>query len=656
MLNRAKTLSGDFSDAAATEVLDDLAAHCPAVSDEVAMLLATFEEARVRFLIRSSGAAAAAPSAAPVAASKAAASASAPASAAAAAAQASSDDDDGTGASNRVTTQQQQQNQKQQRPPPREPRDAQALADAALGIHIPLRTLEGDGASTLAHVQLTIILESPGKFPDGELSVRFKSAQLSPALRSDLSTSILAFATELQATGSLSVAALAARAEEMLLGLPVAVQSSTFGCCLSCNIARTKAKLPKVPQPIRVTFDDASNVDTAQCLMCKSELVVFIPSMVPTTKTECSYCCCDDHPLITLSCRCVSCFDCFVRFADIAVGSKQLKRPIFGFMGMGVRCPCHSDSVLTDPGLMKMLTARTMFRFNSFAVKTFALLFGGFVCANPACTSGVPQIPTSQRKGLARCIYCERATCLQCGLESTACACKTLERAVNFTADELMARIFRAECVKQPVACPVVHGDVMFVLGAAQHIVSVPLNQPTVWRAWTDAHVWQAEMVPRKLRTSTYMCVFNGAPLRPDWPLSAGGVFPGAVVYLLPVVTPDANEMAEEVELWNFRRQVASDGTVASSANSSAISFTKKCPKCTAPVAHYHGHGCHHIGVVPCCGHDWCFVCLGAHPCKKCPLFCNDTCGCPLCPECRPMAPCDICQGCPKCKVKAEFS
>ena len=94
-------------------------------------------------------------------------------------------------------------------------------------------------------------------------------------------------------------------------------------------------------------------------------------------------------------------------------------------------------------------------------------------------------------------------------------------------------------------------------------------------------------------------------------------------------------------------------------------SMSKPCPYCSTPIAHYKGHGCHHIrpgGGCPSCHHHFCYTCLSSHDdgavWQGCPnddsLFCTADCDCPLCPDCSPGNSCDACDGpngqCPRCK------
>lgn len=113
---------------------------------------------------------------------------------------------------------------------------------------------------------------------------------------------------------------------------------------------------------------------------------------------------------------------------------------------------------------------------------------------------------------------------------------------------------------------------------------------------------------------------------------------------------------------------------------------SKRCPTCGVRSTHYHGHDCHHIGYGSggclTCKQHWCYVCLRKHGTPQgdgtataftsmsasrnpeCPhgsSFCNrndiaahlvqapyphdSRCGCPICPTCRPGAPCGQCSG-----------
>jgi hypothetical protein len=88
-------------------------------------------------------------------------------------------------------------------------------------------------------------------------------------------------------------------------------------------------------------------------------------------------------------------------------------------------------------------------------------------------------------------------------------------------------------------------------------------------------------------------------------------------------------------------------------------SETKPCPRCKTPIAHYHGHGCHHVRCLTC-SYAFCFVCgskvEGADESEErsacqCPIFCTKTCGCKRCDECKPggSGACPACDG--KCCV-----
>jgi len=93
--------------------------------------------------------------------------------------------------------------------------------------------------------------------------------------------------------------------------------------------------------------------------------------------------------------------------------------------------------------------------------------------------------------------------------------------------------------------------------------------------------------------------------------------------------------------------------------------LTKPCPGCGVPTAKYRNHGCHHIKGCenPKCKLHWCYVCekpygstAGGYYKQTCACDrdCNNSCNCPICPDCKPGegGACDICSpgGCPACK------
>jgi len=84
---------------------------------------------------------------------------------------------------------------------------------------------------------------------------------------------------------------------------------------------------------------------------------------------------------------------------------------------------------------------------------------------------------------------------------------------------------------------------------------------------------------------------------------------------------------------------------------------SKPCPRCGRRTSHFRNHRCHHMTCL--CGYEYCYECLepwtdhgvGKRQ-ERCPLFCNDTCHCVLCDECKPGKRCDLCHnGCPRCIV-----
>jgi len=96
-------------------------------------------------------------------------------------------------------------------------------------------------------------------------------------------------------------------------------------------------------------------------------------------------------------------------------------------------------------------------------------------------------------------------------------------------------------------------------------------------------------------------------------------------------------------------------------------SMTKPCPGCGLPTAKYLNHGCHHIQGCTNCGLHWCYVCqkpyeeiYGHYQANcACSRYCDNSCDCPICPECKPGDTCDFCEngGCPACnpETKSQF-
>eukprot|EP01041_Mallomonas_annulata_P008039 gene8039-16477_t len=97
--------------------------------------------------------------------------------------------------------------------------------------------------------------------------------------------------------------------------------------------------------------------------------------------------------------------------------------------------------------------------------------------------------------------------------------------------------------------------------------------------------------------------------------------------------------------------------------------MSKPCPDCATPIAHYKGHGCHHIkpgSGCPSCHNHFCYSCLSStgstwRGCPyNCQLFCTDSCDCPTCLDCTPGHPCDVCEGpngmCPICRHSAAVN
>ena len=87
-------------------------------------------------------------------------------------------------------------------------------------------------------------------------------------------------------------------------------------------------------------------------------------------------------------------------------------------------------------------------------------------------------------------------------------------------------------------------------------------------------------------------------------------------------------------------------------------------PACGAPCERPRGHHCHHISPgtgCPGCHTHFCFACLTVFPTStawashygrpptNCGLFCDESCPCVDCAECRPGHPCSTCEGSGSC-------
>ena len=164
--------------------------------------------------------------------------------------------------------------------------------------------------------------------------------------------------------------------------------------------------------------------------------------------------------------------------------------------------------------------------------------------------------------------------------------------------------------------------------------------------------------VPRWTIPLQHLVVFrNGKALEPSESLSE--VPPASLLYAVvsyPRTVKYKEFLDEEVDLWQFRRNLRNEDTVSEEKRKkNRTDFKgKKCPHCQIEVVHYYNHGCHHIGFAGegCCDKHWCYSCNGPHPCNNgCTAYCDvqNKCGCPLCPDCKPGNPCPSCQGCPQC-------
>jgi hypothetical protein len=99
-----------------------------------------------------------------------------------------------------------------------------------------------------------------------------------------------------------------------------------------------------------------------------------------------------------------------------------------------------------------------------------------------------------------------------------------------------------------------------------------------------------------------------------------------------------------------FHGETPCKQVLAESASEFIKKTSKPCPKCGASITHWNRHGCHDIKCSGC-NTSFCYCCRvpwTQHE-GRCPVYCNETCGCPPCPDCNFGHPCPSCDG--KCSV-----
>lgn len=504
-----------------------------------------------------------------------------------------------------------------------------------------------------ANVLIVLFVTLPRAFPADSASLRVvvRSPNASRVVLSDIQDALDGEVRAMAADGEVSLLAVLGRAEEAVQDVPIELQSGHFGCCVRCNAVALKRRGKKTLVALREL-----PAGQWQCIACNAvDGIVHSATAQPNADSLCSFCFFEDNPLIRIECGCVSCFSCFNTFANIATGSKDVRRHTRSSW-YGIPCPNHPKVIVADPALIKLLEPASFMRFNLFAMQEAVKGLGGRTCCDPKCC-GLPTLPniTGTKFG---CAYCRRWSCDDCKTMLNECTCDAFPAPKNaqYGLDKLIdicGRNAKGDCTaSNGITALLIHGTV-------RHQVDLDLADPH----WFERFVAPLIAPPNpEALPPRVTCIFHGATLPPTEPLGAYRVYTGCLIYAVQHArVHDSKALATELDLFDFRRRVAELQEEAKNAKPPVgarqkDSLYKTCRKCNAGVIHYHNHGCHHIGFGKgCCGHHWCYVCRGPYPCNTCQLMCNEFCGCPLCPDCKPMMPCPNCWGCAMCRAPEEF-
>lgn len=379
---------------------------------------------------------------------------------------------------------------------------------------------------------------------------------------------------------------------------------------------------------------------------------------------------------------------------------------------VGIPCPNHQNdpkAIIYDPALLKLLPPRTYNRFNFFAMEfAFDKQPGVVYCPLPKCCGYV--FITDQPGELIECPFCGEIFCTRCqnAADGDACTCTKYANITRLSALNLAERYgvpalydhrYKERQVEKsnsssssgttPLSAlssssssvpsvvnsfakqPSMHepdGGWVFVLVTLRS-KQLPLRLPLrgVWYPILAHFVLSSQLCPYgqqfRAREEVFLAMFHGALLDPALSLGSQLLFTGAVLFVIETF---------HAEDYTLRKVNDSAHRLyyASKQNVSQLIAKKKCPVCTKPVIHYLNHGCHMIfGCHPGMP-EWCYVCgsiANGHKCPKgCPLFCKFKaekdfhgrlqitavgCDCTLCPDCKPMRPCDNCTLCPMCTM-----
>eukprot|EP00906_Rhabdomonas_costata_P027361 RCo038866 len=451
-------------------------------------------------------------------------------------------------------------------------------------------------------------------------------------------------------TGEVMVFNLADTAKDELDKVPLAKVSDYFVVCPRCNVRLLNKKQEKHPQPAAPVRGEVPAISSSapfldgsevfECLVCHGRDCVPLPMFHRNSGEDlCSFCFCEENPMLGLPCSCRMCTACFQNMAGSAVGSKALVvDPSTGHAT--VACPIHRVP-LRDVNLFKLLDPAGYARYNRFAFEQGAAALGAVSCPLPGCGNYSFLSDVSDGVLVLRCPFCGGIFCGRCQKSGLECQCPALAqddsqrgggREVDQEQDSDLDFTGELPEGAQPFLALVKFEDRQF---------QVPLSERCEVR-----HLQRHLRHVLGLGMRRQLLFFGGRLLRPQrTPLREFGVGQGAVLYLMQQVPQQwDSELMEERELWKLRRRRPGEEEDMSK-------FGKKCPHCHVWVAHYYNHGCHHIGYAePCCGKYWCYLCGAPHHNCGCEVGCFDGCGCPPCPTCRPGRPCSACWGCPNCR------
>jgi hypothetical protein len=308
----------------------------------------------------------------------------------------------------------------------------------------------------------------------------------------------------------------------------------------------------------------------------------------------------------------------------------------------GISCPNHPELIYTDFGTFKLLDSRLFNLFNKFSMELSVENEGGRLCPLSECGNHPTFTDTDYQ--LMKCMHCTYWSCDICFNNTTECTCNRIP--FKYTTKEIVQETNK---YKFSALLPISKNiKIMIVCGHNIEILTLDVTKLN-WISDITYHIWAFWTQP-----SEYRVIFHGSVISLMRPLMESGVYHGSIIYLVPVGKfYDTPMIHEEIDFWYDRnRQKKHTEKIKKEPLVPSVPF-KSCPSCKAPVSHSRNHGCHHIGIgvrgMRCCSYHWCYVCLGPWPCVKCPVMCNDYCGCLPCEDCKPGRPCPQCFGCQKC-------